>query len=73
MSSKSAADDFAHPPGRVPPAGDNGAPVLDSRIVVGRDRPAECTLFPARATDHDLMTHWLTAREGSFIPVEECR
>jgi|GEM_PF-594572 len=46
---------------------------LAAEIVVARDGPAECTLFPPEATDLELMTNWITAREGSFCSLEDMR
>ncbi|MFB6104952.1 MAG: transcriptional regulator [Halobacteriaceae archaeon] len=46
---------------------------LAAEIVVARHGPAECTLFPPDATDLELMTHWITAREGSFASLEDMR
>lgn len=35
--------------------------------------PDECTIHPINASDEELMTCWVTAREGSFVALEEIR
>lgn len=32
-----------------------------------------CTLFPIECEDADLVTHWITAKEGSFVDLTEMR
>lgn len=32
-----------------------------------------CTLFPAECADADLMTNWITAKDGSFVSLAEMR
>lgn len=36
-------------------------------------RPAECTLWPRNASGDALLTEWIVAREGSFVPLDEMR
>lgn len=48
-------------------------PMLAAEIVVSQNRPAECTIFPPDATDFDRLTTWITAKEGSFISLEDMR
>ena len=31
----------------------------------------ECTLFPADCGEFDLLTHWITAREGDFVDLAD--
>lgn len=33
----------------------------------------ECTVFPADADDEALITTWMTADEGSFVPLDDLR
>lgn len=46
---------------------------LDSIVVSNDDEPDECTLYPREATGIDLMTRWMTAREGSYVDLESAR
>ncbi|SEO69728.1 hypothetical protein SAMN05216388_101728 [Halorientalis persicus] len=46
---------------------------IAAEIVVSRDQPAECTLYPADASGIELMTSWITAHEGSFVSLERMR
>ncbi|MFB6113447.1 MAG: hypothetical protein ABEJ58_05005 [Halodesulfurarchaeum sp.] len=33
----------------------------------------ECTLYPSGCVDYDLLTHWITAREGDFVDLADMR
>ncbi|WP_117593151.1 DUF7511 domain-containing protein [Haloprofundus halophilus] len=33
--------------------------------------PDRCTLFPADATDEELLTTWVSADEGAYVPLDE--
>jgi len=44
-----------------------------AEIIVSQNRPAECTVFPPDATDFERLTTWITAKEGSFISLEDMR
>lgn len=60
---------------------------IDSSVEAGTDRPAElehvtveyedapsaCTLYPRRCSESDLVTHWITAEEGSFVDRSDVR
>lgn len=46
---------------------------IAAEIVVARDQPAECTLYPVDANGLDLMSTWITAQEGSFVGLESMR
>ncbi|MDG5778385.1 hypothetical protein VB773_04030 [Haloarculaceae archaeon H-GB2-1] len=46
---------------------------VTAAVVRPEDGPAECTLFPADATDEEVVTTWITAQEGSFVDVESMR
>jgi hypothetical protein len=50
-------------------------PAADYRaeIVEYDDAPDECTIYPADAQEWELMTRWITAREGSYVDLEEMR
>ena len=47
--------------------------MLAAEIIVSQNRPAECTVFPPDATDFERLTTWITAKEGSFISLEDMR
>lgn len=53
------------------PESEDQSLLLVAEIVVFRDRPAECTVFPPDATDFERMTAWITAQEGSFVGLDE--
>ena len=53
-------------------AGDE-PPILAAEVVVSRDRPAECTIYPFVAPDHRQVVRWITATEGSFVALDEMR
>lgn len=36
-------------------------------------RPTECTIFPRDCDEDEILTHWITATEGSFVSLEEWR
>lgn len=61
MSSKRAVVHFHHP---LPPIG---------MAVCETPDGEELTLYPEDVPEHDLMTHWVTAAEGSYVATEDCR
>lgn len=48
-------------------------PVVGFELTLGRDRPAECTLFLAEAADGTWGDAWITAEEGAFVDLESSR
>lgn len=48
-------------------------PMLAAGITVSQNHPAECTIFPPDATDFERLTAWITAKEGSFVSLEDKR
>lgn len=70
-----ATDDDVRDAAPLPIPADDAADAvsLAAEIVVSRDHPAECTLYPADASGMELMTSWITAREGSFVSLERMR
>ncbi|WP_255170504.1 DUF7511 domain-containing protein [Natrononativus amylolyticus] len=46
---------------------------LDHITVENDDAPNECAVFPREATEEELMTHWITAHEGSFVDLGAMR
>ena len=55
------------------PGADRPEPIRVARIESYDDAPDECTIYPADATAADLTTTWITAREGSFVQLDEMR
>jgi hypothetical protein len=53
-------------------AGDPNAELV-ARIEAREGAPDQCTLHPTGLDDVDLMTHWLTADEGTYVSVESMR
>ncbi|MFC7156715.1 hypothetical protein ACFQPA_22075 [Halomarina halobia] len=43
------------------------------RVERRADAPDECTLYPADATAEEITTAWMTASEGSFVPLADAR
>lgn len=35
------------------------------------DAPDECTIFPAGLSEEELLTTWISAKEGSFVSLDE--
>ena len=46
-------------------------PRLAAEIVLPRDGPAECTLFPPDLVGFERTTTWITAEEGSFVSLTD--
>lgn len=46
---------------------------LVARVETREGAPDQCTLHPTGLDDVDLMTHWVTADEGSFVDVTAIR
>lgn len=43
-------------------------------VVEERDHgPDECTIYPADATDEELVTNWITAEAGSYVELDAMR
>jgi hypothetical protein len=57
---------------REGPAVDAGPPIV-AKTVVSATGPAECTLYPRGLPAGERVTTWITAREGSFVPLDEMR
>lgn len=34
------------------------------------ERPTTCTIFPRDCSDEQLVTHWITAEEAAFVPLD---
>lgn len=60
------------PPSDATPPHDPEAPAaLEAILTTHETAPDELTFYPADATEQELVTAWLTAHEGSFVPLEE--
>lgn len=48
-------------------------PTIDCRAIVEECEavPDECTIFPVESEEPLGTTEWITAREGSYVPIEE--
>ena len=52
---------------------DDAPPPLHGVLLRRRRRPDEYTVYPPALDDVDLLTTWMTAREGSFVDLAEMR
>ena len=58
----------------VSPVGHTHAQSTHTAVVVtARDGTEECTIFPLDVTDEALVTTWVSASEGSFVPLAAMR
>lgn len=50
-------------------------PEIDCRSIIEscESAPDECTIFPIDSADPLGTTEWITAREWSYVPIEEMR
>ncbi len=46
---------------------------LRAVFVDGDGGQTECTLYPRHTDADELVTHWITAREGSFVDLRSMR
>ena len=67
MDDKTTHDAENRLPRETDPTG--GPPRLAAEIILPRDGPAECTLFPPNLVGFERTTTWITAEEGSFVSV----
>ena len=60
-------------------ARDSAGALADDRVTLlavvqaDDDGPDECTIYPAAVDPNRRTTTWITAKEGSFLAVEDCR
>ena len=46
----------------------------DSAVIVSTGHgPDVCTIFPLDVGEEELLTTWISAEEGSFVPLAEMR
>lgn len=46
---------------------------LRATIVEYDHCPNECTIHPVDPPSEQQITEWITAREGSYVPLSNCR
>jgi hypothetical protein len=46
---------------------------LVARVQAYDDQPDTCTIHPADADDWEVLTTWMSADDGSFVPLVEMR
>ncbi|MFB6160519.1 MAG: transcriptional regulator [Haloferacaceae archaeon] len=46
---------------------------LAAEIVLARDEPPACTVFPRGATASERLTAWITATGDAFVSAEDMR
>lgn len=46
---------------------------LASTLVAHRDAPDELTIYPVDPVADEIMTHWITAKEGAYVSLHEWR
>ncbi|MFB6184548.1 MAG: transcriptional regulator [Haloarculaceae archaeon] len=49
------------------------SPLLVAVVSDPAEGPVECTIFPSDAAGSELITTWMTAREGSFVDLAAMR
>jgi hypothetical protein len=47
--------------------------VLVAEVVASRTGSAECTIYPRELPEAARLTTWITAEDGSFVPLDEMR
>jgi hypothetical protein len=58
----------------VEPGFDDRDDAFRAHVEQYDDRPDECTIFPETPSqDLPRTTAWLTAQEGSFVPLQDAR
>ena len=70
MSSDLSVDDDEYVRASLPASPEDR---LVATVVHYEKVPDECTIHPLDATDEELMTCWITALEGSFVPLPDAR
>lgn len=46
---------------------------LASVVVEYTNEPDECTIFPTNVSREELLTRWISARDGSYVDLEAIR
>ncbi|WP_336023502.1 DUF7511 domain-containing protein [Halobellus salinisoli] len=46
---------------------------LRATVVEYEQSPDECTIHPLDPPESGRTTQWITAREGSYVPLERCQ
>lgn len=45
---------------------------IHATVIQNENQPDECTLHPATPSKDERTTAWITAKEGSYIPLSSC-
>ena len=51
--------------------GVSGRSELSAVVIDNPSSANECVLYPSNATDKELETMWILAKEGDYIPLED--
>lgn len=51
--------------------GDGPWTTYQAEIVGYDEEPDLCTIYPEDCSDRDLLTTWISAEEGSFLPLDD--
>lgn len=63
----------SEPPAEERSAMWDGEERFDAIVESHEMHPDECTIFPADAGEMERMSTWITAREPSFVSLEDLR
>lgn len=67
-------DAFATPEDSLPGTGEAvSPPEYEATVVSYDDEPDECTIYPANATDEEVVTTWISAKSGSYVSLADMR
>ncbi|SFG59584.1 hypothetical protein SAMN04488063_2530 [Halopelagius inordinatus] len=61
----------ARPDSRI--GGPVSPPDYEATVVSYDDEPDECTIYPADATEDELVTTWISAKSGSYVSLADAR
>lgn len=72
MSEPADRRDRRHAPHPAGPLADDRVTLL-ACVQADADGPDECTIYPAAVDPERRTTTWISAKEGSFLAIEDCR
>lgn len=58
---------------RFPLVNASAAAVPFEHAIVRTDEGTECTIFPRGCEDGDIVTCWVTAKDGAYVSLEDVR
>ena len=73
MSEPSDRTDPRPTPERAPSIDDDDRITLLATVQQFDGRPDECTIYPAAVDPDRRTTTWITATEGAFCSLDDCR